>query len=420
MAVLVVVALGAWGSGAIERLLYLMQVNSIQSELIEHREQADQGAQSRQAGRSGESGWETVNDLPDQETEGDQASLAGEREQYWYAYSQLDSDADREKYLVLLDAFQSREKRTYPETDMDDLSRMRDCVIADHPELFYVNGAQITTTTNSMTGLVTNVTVEGQYTFSEEEVETLQAQIDEEVTTCMAGLSDDADDYAKAKYFYEYLTANVQYDHAATRGEGALGASSGQTIADALAAHSAVCAGYAHAYQYLLGQVGVPCVYVTGTAKSGPHAWCEVFLDGYWYHVDPTWGDPQFFSEEGGAVDAELINYDYLCVTDDDIAATHVSDCAYPLPVCMATADNYYVREGLFLTEGDVDAAGAIVQSAVAHGDEAARFRCANDEAYNQIAQALFDGGQIYRFIPGTSCSYVLNDAMRTVEVLLA
>ena len=382
LAIVVAVVAAAWALGAFDRALYLLNVESGRVQTSEHA-----------------------------------ASMAvGQAENHVYA--QLD-DEDKDKYLILLDAFQSREERAYPETDMDDLARMRDCVLADHPELFYIGGVQMQTLSNRGSGLVTGVSVEGQYTFSEEEAAVLQARIEEEAASCLAGVPDDADDYGKAKYLYEYLAANVEYDRdAANGGPGALGSSSGQTIADALVAHSAVCAGYAHAYQYLLGKLGIPCVYVTGAANGGGHAWCVALLDGDWYVIDPTWGDPQFLDGGGVIADSGRVNYDYLCVTDDDVAATHVTDCPYAVPSCASYADNYFVREGLFLYEPDIEYAGALIENAAYGGATSAQFRCADEDVYDQVVEALFDGQQIYRFIPGNSCRYLLGDVMLTVEIL--
>ena len=57
-----------------------------------------------------------------------------------------------------------------------------------------------------------------------------------------------------------------------------------------------VCAGYALAYEYLLQQAGIPCIYVAGLAGPdysswGSHAWNLVYLDGDWYEADVTWDD---------------------------------------------------------------------------------------------------------------------------------
>lgn len=373
----------AWIFGAFDRLLYLFQVESAKP------------AQSEQIER-----------------------LADSQENL-YAYAQL-VDADREKYLILLDAFQSREPRAYPETDMGDLARMRDCVLADHPELFYISGVQMQTTSNRGSGLVTGVMVEGQYTFTEEGAAALQPQIEAAADECMAGMPEGADDYGKAKYLYEYLAHTVEYDQGVPVGATSVaGESAGQTIADALVYRQSVCAGYARAYQYLLVRAGVPCAYVTGRAAGENHAWCVAFLDGNWYHIDPTWGDPQFLGSDGTPADSGRVNYDYLCVTDDDIATTHAIDCPYPLPACTSESDNYYVREGLYLTEPDAEWAGSIVERAVANGEPQARFRCADRDIYDQVVAELFAGQGIYRYIPGNSCRYLLGDGLCTVEIVL-
>lgn len=52
----------------------------------------------------------------------------------------------------------------------------------------------------------------------------------------------------------------------------------------------AVCSGYARAYMYLLGKVGVKCDYVNSDELN--HAWNVVTVNGKKYHVDLTWDDP--------------------------------------------------------------------------------------------------------------------------------
>lgn len=335
-----------------------------------------------------------------------------------YVYSQLDEES-REKYLILLDALEAREARSYPETDMDDLQRIQKCVMADHPELIDVSGVQLLTESNRGSGLVTNVSVEGQYSCSADEAYDMGRQLDAALAACTDALPVDAGDYEKAKSLYEYLSEHVEYDHAAASGaSGALGAPSGQTAYDALVKGRAVCAGYARAYQLLLQRLGIPCVYVSGVANGGGHAWCAALLDGEWYFVDPTWGDPQFLDEGGQAGDSGHVDYDYLCVTSDDISTTHVIDSPYPAPACTSMADNYYVREGLFVSDGGIEAAGRIIQDAVGRGDSSVAFRCGAREQFDQLVRELFDGRAVYRYIPGDSCRYSLNERLLTVEVI--
>lgn len=52
----------------------------------------------------------------------------------------------------------------------------------------------------------------------------------------------------------------------------------------------AVCMGYAKTLNFLLQQVGIKTSYVKETATIN-HGWTYVYLDGDWYHIDPTWDD---------------------------------------------------------------------------------------------------------------------------------
>lgn len=378
--VVVLAAVGAWRLGLVDRVLYMLQVEHAQQEVVSVGEQ-------RSADDAGEG----------------------------YAYSQLDSD-DRVLYAILLDAFSTRTEQACPETSMEDLARIRDCVLADHPELFAVTGVQTNKTTNTGSQIVTSFSVEGQFSCTSEEESIMRQQLEAVAADCLAGLPPGTDDYGKAKYLYEYLVAWIEYDRGVIGDDGA-GSSSGQTAYDALVSGRAVCAGYSHAFQYLLQNLGVPCVYVTGIANGGSHAWCAAFLDGAWYYIDPTWGDPQFVGDDEDAAIAGYVNYDYLCVTSADMAMTHVAQSAFPVPDCTSMADNYYVREGLYLESIDLPAVGSIIQDAIARGSSFASFRCAESSVYETLTFALFGEKAIYTYLPGNSCRYVLDDKFLTVKV---
>ena len=62
-----------------------------------------------------------------------------------------------------------------------------------------------------------------------------------------------------------------------------------------LVAGTAVCNGYAQAFQLLAAASGITSVVVTGEANggvtTGSHAWNRVLIDGRWLVVDTTWDD---------------------------------------------------------------------------------------------------------------------------------
>ena len=162
-AVALVVLVVLWGTGYLDRIVY---------------ESALQ--------RAGES---TVSTSVEEKAE--QAPLH-------YAYSQL-NDEDQKKYRIVLAALETREDQPYPNDDIDDLDRIHQCVQADHPELFYVDGVSMETVTNQGSGLVERVSVRGRFAYSEEDAQAVAAQVESAATRCLEGLPDGADDYTVSK-----------------------------------------------------------------------------------------------------------------------------------------------------------------------------------------------------------------------------
>lgn len=79
----------------------------------------------------------------------------------------------------------------------------------------------------------------------------------------------------KIRKAHDYLLKNMKYDsryyspyHAFMKGRG-------------------VCMAYALAFQRLMQEMNIPCLYV----KGENHAWNMVKLGKYWYNIDVTWDD---------------------------------------------------------------------------------------------------------------------------------
>lgn len=383
--VALVVAVG-YATGAIAHFLYVMS-----------------GAQDR--------GVEAVE-------QGFESRIEAEFEDRYYAYSQLDEEGQR-CYRIMYDAFCSREPLAYPENGDERLSEIRACIIADHPELFYVEGVRFSTMYNQVTELVSSASIEGTFFLDEDETASVQSQIDAVVASFLETVPPDADDYTKAKLAYDYIVKCASYDR-----EGAAsldwfngeGRAPGQTIDDVFLRGSAVCAGYSSAYQYLLQCMGIQCVQVRGVADGVGHAWCVALLDGAYYQIDPTWGDPQFLGEES-IVGDDYVNYDFLAVTTEDMALTHAADETFEVPLCVSTDDNYFVREGLLFDWADTWWFGQLVSDAEASGEQAVQIRCANDEAYHGLLDGFVMTGDLGHHLSGDGYRYTYNDDMRTITV---
>lgn len=317
------------------------------------------------------------------------------------------SDADRALYDEILSGITSRQETTLSTLDRDTLSRVYESVLADHPEIFYVNGYAYTTYTSF--GRARALTFLAKYTKTEEEQEEEASEIDAAVEKFLANVPRDGDDYDALLAAYTRLIETTQYDTAAV-GEG-------QNITSVFLDHRSVCNGYAKALQLLCQKLGMETALVTGTADGGAHAWDLVRADGDWYYVDPTWGDA--LEEDGSGTGR--INYDYLCVTGADLALTHEDGVSFALPDCTATKDNYYVREGAYFTSLNTDQLLNLVSKDLSSGADAVRLRCADDAVFAKMKGDLVDNSGIYQYLPDvTSLSYTVDETMHTLCFFLS
>ncbi len=98
------------------------------------------------------------------------------------------------------------------------------------------------------------------------------------------------DRYEIIRMIHDKLILDVKYAKK-TNGqpEDALWAHSIAGVFDGNAA--VVCEGYSKTLQYILNELRIENVYMTGTADGGSHAWNGVRVDNQWFYVDATWDD---------------------------------------------------------------------------------------------------------------------------------
>ena len=208
-----------------------------------------------------------------------------------------------------------------------------DLVYRDYPEYFWISGAG----SGSVMGN-TVLSFSPAYHMTGATLTAARTALEQKVAALTADLEGKSD-YDKSLILHDRVADTVNY----------VFNNLDQTSYAALVNGSAVCAGYARAYQLLLNRVGIPSWYVTGYSldpSSGDtvaHGWDMVQLDGQWYHTDVTWDDQDSY-----------IYYAYLNVTDSVITADHVITAynAY-LPAANATTHNYFYRNNLVFDSFD-------------------------------------------------------------------
>ena len=323
-----------------------------------------------------------------------------------YAYENMDASLRPLYAQILLVLEKSGEDVVLYSLDPDAMSDAFSCVLIDHPEIFYVKGYTCSKYTRDDS--IMRIAFSGTYTMDQNQITTMQNSIDSYVDTCLNGMDKTLDDYGKVKSIYEYLIHNTTYN---------MDALENQNICSVFVYGESICQGYAKAMQYLLQQIGIPCVLVEGSVDTGEgHAWDLVRVNGKYYYVDPTWGDA-FYEFTGdsdypeGATGEEKINYDYLLVTTDEICRTHTISSVVDMPECSSKEDNYYVREGAYFTQMDEEKLTTLFNNAYENGSEMVTLKCATEELYLEMIDELITNQKVFVYAnrSNKSLSYMVS-----------
>ncbi len=240
-------------------------------------------------------------------------------------------------YAQLVTAVEQSQSTTQVEVSIskEELLKVFYYYRADYPQHFWCgNSIRYTTIGDKV------VDFSLTYTMSGDTLRTAKTKFDRAVTALLQKAAYGRNEYERELLIHDEIVKNTTY-----------------TITDnahnaygALVEKKAVCEGYSRAFQYVLYQAGIQCLFVVGTSvnpstgKAESHGWNIAKIDGHYYHVDTTWDDTD---------NADVpIMYPYLNVTTGQISEDHniSKDENYPLPNCTATAANYHVKNGTRLT----------------------------------------------------------------------
>lgn len=113
--------------------------------------------------------------------------------------------------------------------------------------------------------------------------------------------------YEQLKIVHNWIIDNIRYDESTSR-------ENTHNIYGALIETTCVCEGYAKAFKYIIDDLGINNILVSGSATNTEgttelHAWNYICIDDNWYAIDVTWDDPII---EGNGKLTDNLRYKYF------------------------------------------------------------------------------------------------------------
>lgn len=139
------------------------------------------------------------------------------------------------------------------------------------------------------------------------QVENIKEQVKKQCT---------GNDYSKVRKLHDWLIDYMEYD---------MSSNNKSSVYGAMIEKKGVCESYARTMKYILDDIGVECILVTGKATNSngnteDHMWNDVKIDGTWYAIDATWDDPIIV---GGGKANDEIKHRYFLIGSRELYKNH-------------------------------------------------------------------------------------------------
>ena len=303
-----------------------------------------------------------------------------------YYFTTLSSE-EKKVYLEIYNSVVNmKESITLSSTDKDDVDRIFNLCMMDHPEIFYCEGYH--SKVSEAEGKVLSIGFEGKFNYSRQERKEKEEKIRNAAKKVIDSVPKNGSDYDKAKYVFEWIIDNTAYD---------LNAPDNQNIVSVFLNKRSVCQGYTYAYKYLLNKLGIFCTIVYGEASGANHAWNLAKLDGTYCYIDVTWGDSSYRDKNDN--EAERTSYNYLGCNSDILLRTHALKNKGKIPDCKSLDEYYYVKEAKYFTKVDLDRLKAVFDHESKESGHMFTIRASSEEVYNELKDTLFKEQQIFNLV---------------------
>lgn len=267
----------------------------------------------------------------------------------------------------------------------DEIKLVYNVFSGDYPEIFWTRSVSGIYSSSSESCICASLS----YNDYADDLATNKAAFKTAADAIMQNLPSGSD-YQKELYLHDALVNRITYSYEMAQEQNAY---------TAIVEGKAVCAGYAHAFQYLLMRAGIESYYVTGIGNGDNHAWNLVKIDGQWYFADITFDDPNG--------DQPSLYYAYFNITTAMLEEDHTiggSPDNVPIESCTATDAFYHTVNNSIVSSTGSDEQVKRVADVIRRYGYARLYVADADYDMDAIFQWYFDHiGQIGEEIGGSA-----------------
>ena len=287
-------------------------------------------------------------------------------------YNELLSAAERFQYRITIQG----------SVDVDDMETAFQQFYDAYPEYFWVRNYRYSTNGRQLI-----IQIEEFQECNSSKLKEMYEELTASAKQIISQVPANASDYDKALFVHDYLVDHTVFEYQTEDGT-EQEYKICHTAYGCIQNGSAVCEGYARAYQYLMKLLSVPCGTCSGIAGGERHAWNYVCLDNDYYWLDLTWDDPSSIERPG--VNGK--SHAYFLLNDDMMNRSHtLSDENAFQPKCIETKLNYFIRNGLCLDKYSLSEFDRLFSK------DQLEFMFSNEDAYQTAIRKLFVEGDIWK-----------------------
>ncbi len=309
-----------------------------------------------------------------------------------YYYSQL-SSSEQVAYQAMFDCVTTLvSKWNCGSFSQETLKKAYDCLLLDHPELFWSNS--FTYVTSYVNNTISGHYVEFEYAMTRSEIEQTNKEIEQALIEIVQSIGTIEPSYETIRKLFVWMIENCQYDKT----------NMDQSLYSVMVKRNGVCASFSKAFEFILQCLGIPCVAVNGKLKQGSgllgssnlgHEWNIVKINDSWTHIDIT-SALSLYESTG------VINYDYFCCTTAFIEDTHIIDNVLEIPPCNDESLNIFKYYALELDTYNADSSLEEVKQAFIKTEELGMYptvRFSNYKAFYEAKTDLITNARLFQVV---------------------